>query len=92
MSAGTGTDRGWLSFWRIVDIPFGTCVAALDSWQLTGRPPAAGQAGRRAGAAQAGAAPGQITRPGQPGPGRGAPGPAGRINGTTVAQDQPYMT
>jgi hypothetical protein len=25
-----------LSFWRIVDVPFETCVAALDSWLATG--------------------------------------------------------
>ena len=25
-----------LSFWRIVDVPFETCVAALDSWQRAG--------------------------------------------------------
>jgi hypothetical protein len=37
MSAGTPPDRAWLSFRRIVDIPFGTCVAALESWQLTGQ-------------------------------------------------------
>jgi hypothetical protein len=36
MSAGTGPAQAWLSFRRIVDIPFGTCVAALDSGQLTG--------------------------------------------------------
>ena len=36
MSAGTRPDRAWLSFRRIADIPFGTCVAALESWQLTG--------------------------------------------------------
>jgi hypothetical protein len=24
---------GWLSFRRIIDIPFETCVAALESWQ-----------------------------------------------------------
>jgi hypothetical protein len=24
-----------MSFWRIVDVPFETCVAALDSWLLT---------------------------------------------------------
>lgn len=36
MSAGTGPARTWLSFRRIVDIPFGTCVAALESGQLTG--------------------------------------------------------
>ena len=28
---------GWLSFRRIVDAPFETCVAALDRWQRTGR-------------------------------------------------------
>lgn len=37
MSAGTPSVRDWLSFQRIVDIPFGTCVAALESWQLTGQ-------------------------------------------------------
>jgi hypothetical protein len=26
-----------LTFRRIIDVPFGTCVAALDSWQRTGR-------------------------------------------------------
>jgi hypothetical protein len=31
-----GNTGAWLSFRRIVDIPFGTCVAALDSGQLTG--------------------------------------------------------
>lgn len=36
--------HAWLSFRRIVDIPFGTYVAALESWQLTGH-----DAGRRAG-------------------------------------------
>ena len=36
MSAGTPSARAWLSFRRIVDIPFGTCAAALDSGQLTG--------------------------------------------------------
>lgn len=35
MSAGTGmgSGPGWLSFRRIVDIPFEACVAALESWQ-----------------------------------------------------------
>ncbi len=28
---------GSLSFWRIVDVPFETCVAALDSWLCTGQ-------------------------------------------------------
>jgi hypothetical protein len=37
MSAGTRSVRDSLSFQRIVDIPFGTCVAALESWQLTGQ-------------------------------------------------------
>jgi hypothetical protein len=30
---GTGSGPGWLSFRRIVDIPFETCVAALESWR-----------------------------------------------------------
>jgi hypothetical protein len=32
-----GSTRARLSFRRIVDIPFATCVAALDSGQLTGQ-------------------------------------------------------
>jgi hypothetical protein len=36
VSAATPPARARLSFWRIVDIPFGTCAAALDSGQLTG--------------------------------------------------------
>ena len=44
MSAGTCPVRGWPSFQRIVDIPFATCVAAMDSGQLTGQ-----NSGRRAG-------------------------------------------
>ena len=28
-----GSDSGWPSFRRIVDIPFEACVAALESWQ-----------------------------------------------------------
>ncbi|HEV2252244.1 MAG TPA: hypothetical protein VGS06_03535 [Streptosporangiaceae bacterium] len=32
----TPSAHDWLSFRRIVDIPFGTCVAALESGQLTG--------------------------------------------------------
>jgi hypothetical protein len=42
MSAATHPVR--LSFRRIVDIPFGTCVAALESWRLAGP-----DAGRRTG-------------------------------------------
>ena len=37
MTAGTRSVPAWLSFRRIVDIPFGTCVAALESWQRTGQ-------------------------------------------------------
>jgi hypothetical protein len=44
MSAGTRSVQDWWSFQRIVDIPFGTCVAALESWQLTGQ-----DGGRRTG-------------------------------------------
>ena len=38
MSAGTGmgSGPGWLSFRRIVEIPFEACVAALESWQREG--------------------------------------------------------
>jgi hypothetical protein len=53
MSAGTGPDRAWLPFRRIVDIPFGTCVAALDGGQLTGQ-----DSGRRTGQGPVGASPG----------------------------------
>ena len=36
MSTSTVPAFGSLSFWRIVDVPFETCVAALDSWLRTG--------------------------------------------------------
>src|SRR5262252_9362666 len=36
MSAGMGPGPGWLLFRRIVDVPFETCVAALEQWQRTG--------------------------------------------------------
>jgi hypothetical protein len=36
MSASMSAAHGSLSFRRIVDVPFQTCVAALDSWQRTG--------------------------------------------------------
>jgi len=36
MSTSTVPVPGSLSFWRIADIPFETCVAALDSWLRTG--------------------------------------------------------
>jgi hypothetical protein len=36
MSAGTGSVPGWLSFRRIVDVPFETCLAAVESWQRVG--------------------------------------------------------
>jgi hypothetical protein len=37
-SAGTGMGSGpaWLSFQRIVDVPFEACVGALESWQRRG--------------------------------------------------------
>jgi hypothetical protein len=35
MSAGIRPVPGWLSFRRIADVPFETCVAALDSWRRT---------------------------------------------------------
>jgi hypothetical protein len=33
---GTGSGLGWPSFRRIVDIPFETCVAALEGWRREG--------------------------------------------------------
>jgi len=36
MSTNMVPALGSLSFWRIVDVPFETCVAALDSWLRTG--------------------------------------------------------
>ena len=35
MSANLDPVSGSPSFWRIVDVPFGTCVAALDGWLRT---------------------------------------------------------
>jgi hypothetical protein len=37
MSTGTCSAVSWLSFGRIIDIPFERCVAALESWQRTGQ-------------------------------------------------------
>jgi len=37
LSAPQVVGTEWLSFQRIVDVPFETCVAALDSWQRTGQ-------------------------------------------------------
>jgi hypothetical protein len=36
MSAGTYPAVNWLSFRRIIDIPFETCAATLESWRRTG--------------------------------------------------------
>ncbi len=37
MSADMDSAVNWLSFGRIIDTPFETCVAALESWQRTGQ-------------------------------------------------------
>jgi hypothetical protein len=37
MSMGMCSAVRWLSFARIIDIPFEICVAALESWQRTGQ-------------------------------------------------------
>jgi hypothetical protein len=37
MNADTCSSVSWLSFWRIIDLPFESCVAALESWQRTGQ-------------------------------------------------------
>jgi hypothetical protein len=34
---GVGLAVSWLSFPRIIDIPFNICVAALEGWQRTGQ-------------------------------------------------------
>jgi Protein of unknown function (DUF4242) len=49
LSAGPRPAQAWFSFRRIVDVPFGTCVAALESGQLTGP-----DGGRRVGQALVG--------------------------------------
>jgi hypothetical protein len=36
MNAGTGFSAAWLPFRRIVDVPFETCLAAVESGQRTG--------------------------------------------------------
>ena len=37
LSAGPRPAVGWLSFRRIIDVPFEACVAALESWQRPGQ-------------------------------------------------------
>ena len=37
MSRGAGSAVSWLSFPRIIDIPFNLCMAALEGWQRTGQ-------------------------------------------------------
>jgi hypothetical protein len=37
MSRGAGSAVSWLSFPRIIDIPFNLCLAALEGWQRTGQ-------------------------------------------------------
>jgi hypothetical protein len=36
MNPGTCVSAAWLPFRRIVDVPFETCLAAVESWQRTG--------------------------------------------------------
>ena len=36
MSTSMVPELGSLSFWRIVDVPLETCLAALDNWQRAG--------------------------------------------------------
>jgi hypothetical protein len=36
MGRGAGSAVSWLTFPRIIDIPFNMCVAALEGWQRTG--------------------------------------------------------
>lgn len=37
MGRGAGSAVSWLSFPRIIDIPFSMCVAALEGWQRRGQ-------------------------------------------------------
>jgi hypothetical protein len=37
MSAGACPTVSWLSFRRVIDVPFGICMIALESWQRTGQ-------------------------------------------------------
>jgi hypothetical protein len=37
MSRGAGFAASWLSFPRIIDIPFNICVAALEGWHAAGQ-------------------------------------------------------
>jgi hypothetical protein len=37
MNAGMCSSVSWLSFRRIIDIPFEICLATLESWQRTGQ-------------------------------------------------------
>jgi hypothetical protein len=37
MSAGTCSTVSWLSFPRVIDVPFEICVATLESWHHTGQ-------------------------------------------------------
>src|SRR5215472_9363832 len=37
LSGGAGAPVSWLSFPRIVDVPFKVCVAALESWHAAGQ-------------------------------------------------------
>jgi hypothetical protein len=59
MSAGMRPAVSWLSLPRIIDVPFETCVAALEGWPRTGQD----------GALHIG--PGRLRGPVEPGPDRG---------------------
>jgi hypothetical protein len=37
MSAGMRSAVSWMSFPRVIDVPFEACVAVLESWQHTGQ-------------------------------------------------------
>ena len=74
MSASARPVRTWMSFRRIVDIPFGTCVAALDSGELTGHDGSRRRPGRGVRAGRAG--PGLRDLPGAGPPAPRAAGPA----------------
>ena len=88
MSAGTRPDRAWLSFRRIADVPFATCVAALESGSYgparTARRP---WPGLRAGRARPGRR--DLPGPGPPGPRAAAPAAADEAAGRPLVLPAP---
>ena len=82
-SGGTASLQAWSSFRRIVDVPFGTCVAALESGQLAGATTANSIAGQGlvCGPVETGPGLRDLPGPGPPGPRAAAPAAADEAAG-----------